>query len=57
MKMELDYSEHNWVFSFEPENDMEQCALDFLATRPTDQVIILNTRLGLFKREEKKCQT
>ena len=39
-----------WTISIEPESDMEQCAIEYLASRPTSQVKILITRLGLFER-------
>ena len=54
MKCELTECEHNWEFSLEPETEVEKLALEFLASRPKDQVVILNTRLGLFVRKEEK---
>ena len=54
MKVRLDYGDDGYTFSLEPETEMEKCAVDYLATRPKNQVNILITRLGLFKREEKK---
>lgn len=53
MKCELRYDEHGWEFAIEPETEMEKCALEYLASRPQSQVIVRNTRLGVFKREVK----
>jgi len=54
MRVELGEWENGYEFSLEPETEVEKCALEHLATRPKDQVIIRNTRLGVFKREDKK---
>lgn len=55
MKVELDYDSNvHWTIYVEPETHMEECALDYLATRPKNQVKILITRLGLFSRGEKE---
>ena len=52
MKVRLDYDNDGHTFSLEPETEMEKCAIAYLADRPRNQVKILITRLGLFKREE-----
>ena len=54
MKVRLDYDNDGYTFSLEPEKEMEKCAVAYLAYRPTNQVKILITRLGVFMREEKK---
>ena len=54
MKVTLCYDDKGHQFGLEPETEMEQCALNYLATRPQNQVSILITRLGLFKRPDKK---
>ncbi len=54
MKVRLDYDDHRWEISIEPETEVEKCALEYLAGRPRGQVIIRNTRLGVFTREEEK---
>lgn len=53
MKCELRYDNHRYEFFIEPETKIEECALEYLASRPTNQVIVVNTRLGIFKREAK----
>lgn len=53
MKCELVYDEHGWEFAIKPETEMEECALQYLATRPTDQVIVRSTPLGIFRRSGK----
>ena len=52
MKTELTHAEHGWEISLEPENEMEECAFEHLASRPKDKLIILITRLGIFSRKE-----
>ena len=56
MRCELQYGDNDWEFSIEPETEVEKCALEYLADRPRAQVIIRNTRLGIFRREEKECK-
>jgi len=53
VKVDLYYDDNGWQFGVEPETEMEKCALEQLASIPTEQVTILITRLGLFKREVK----
>ncbi len=54
MKVRLDYdSNAGWTISVEPDDEMEKCALEYLANRPKNQIKVLITRLGLFVREEK----
>ncbi len=52
MRVELSKNQDDWTISIEPEIDMEQCAIEYLASRPTSQVKILITRLGLFERNK-----
>ena len=59
MKCELIYGELTkervgWEFTIEPETELEECALSYLASRPQEQVIVRSTRLGIFKREVKE---
>ncbi len=53
MKCELVYSDKGWEFAIEPETEAEKCALEYLAGRPKQQIIVRNTRLGIFRREGK----
>ena len=54
MKVDLDYqNETCWTIYIEPANEVDKCALAYLATVPKNHVKILITQLGLFKREEK----
>ena len=59
MRAWLDYdSKKHWTIHIEPEREpdgeIEMCALEYLASRPENQVKILITRLGLFERKEVK---
>jgi len=55
MKTWLDY-DNNWTIYLEPENRIEECAFEYLAGRPKNQVKILITRLGLFSRGEENVR-
>ena len=57
MKADLTYGggkEQAWEILIEPENEIEECAFEYLATRPKKQLIITITRLGIFERKEVK---
>jgi len=53
MKTELT-NHDRWEISIEPENEMEECAFEYLASRPKNQLIIRITRLGVFSRTEEE---
>ena len=51
MKAELHYySETGWEISVEPETHIEECAFEYLAGRPKDQLVVRITRFGVFSR-------
>jgi len=52
MKFELYNTDVGYEIHFEPEGEVERCALDYLASRPKHTVFITNTRLGVFMRNE-----
>ncbi len=55
MKVSLEFGQDGkWDFHIEPENEIERCALECLARRPEDQVVITITRLGTFYRKVEK---
>lgn len=55
MKAELShYTETGWEISVEPENEVEECAFEYLADRPKDQLTIHITRFGIFSRRGQK---
>ena len=55
MKAELQDCDKGWEISIEPENEIEECAFEYLASRPASNLIIRITRLGIFKWDKKEA--
>jgi len=54
MKFELLETDTVWKLTLTPETKDEKCEFDNLATRPNNQIEIIVTGVGSFRKEKRK---